>query len=103
MGVTTYSSAIFNFLPSFAQEFYAAVRRRVHEKVYAALREFVLPYIAIRNRRKGYAVFIVMAGCTAIKLSSHLLPAPSPPLRLSLSHFLINFFHHLNYLTFTHI
>ena len=26
MGVTTYSSAIFNFLPNFAQDFYAAVR-----------------------------------------------------------------------------
>ena len=30
MGVTTYSSAIFNFLPEFAQDFYAAVRRRDH-------------------------------------------------------------------------
>ncbi len=66
MGVTTYSSAIFNFLPEFAQTFYAAVRRRDHEKVYADLREFVLPYIAIRNRRKGYAVSIVKAGMTAI-------------------------------------
>jgi 5-dehydro-4-deoxyglucarate dehydratase len=66
MGVTTYSSAIFNFLPNFAQEFYAAVRQRDHEKVYAGLREFVLPYIAIRNRRKGYAVSIVKAGMTAI-------------------------------------
>ncbi len=67
MGVTTYSSAIFNFLPNFAQEFYAAVRQRDHEKVYASLREFVLPYIAIRNRRKGYAVSIVKAGMTAIR------------------------------------
>ncbi|QHS50455.1 5-dehydro-4-deoxyglucarate dehydratase [Edaphobacter sp. 12200R-103] len=66
MGVTTYSSAIFNFLPQFAQDFYAAVRRRDHEKVYAGLREFVLPYIGIRNRRKGYAVSIVKAGLNAI-------------------------------------
>jgi 5-dehydro-4-deoxyglucarate dehydratase len=66
MGVTTYSSAIFNFLPNFAQEFYAAVRKRHHEKIYADLREFVLPYIAIRNRRKGYAVSIVKAGMIAI-------------------------------------
>ena len=66
MGVTTYSSAIFNFLPEFAHTFYAAVRRRDHEKVYADLREFVLPYIAIRNRRKGYAVSIVKAGMTAV-------------------------------------
>jgi len=66
MGVTTYSSAIFNFLPNFAMEFYAAVRRRDREQVYRQLREFVLPYIAIRNRRKGYAVSIVKAGMTAI-------------------------------------
>jgi 5-dehydro-4-deoxyglucarate dehydratase len=66
MGVTTYSSAIFNFLPKFAQEFYAAVRARDREKVYAGLREFVLPYIGIRNRRKGYAVSIVKAGMNAI-------------------------------------
>jgi 5-dehydro-4-deoxyglucarate dehydratase len=66
MGVTTYSSAIFNFLPEFAQAFYGAVRRRDREEVYKGLREFVLPYIEIRNRRKGYAVSIVKAGMTAI-------------------------------------
>jgi len=66
MGVTTYSSAIFNFVPNFAQEFYQAVRRRDHAKVYADLREFVLPYIAIRNRGKGYAVSIVKAGLAAV-------------------------------------
>lgn len=77
MGVTTYSSAIFNFLPNFAQDFYAAVRRRDHDKVYTDLREFVLPYIAIRNRRKGYAVSIVKAGMTAVG-------RPAGPVRLPL-------------------
>jgi 5-dehydro-4-deoxyglucarate dehydratase len=66
LGVTTYSSAIFNFLPEFALDFYAAVRRRDHATVFASLREFVLPYIQIRNRRKGYAVSIVKAGMKAI-------------------------------------
>lgn len=66
MGVTTYSSAIFNFVPNFALEFYAAVRKRDHERVFAGLREFVLPLIQIRNRRKGYAVAIVKAGMKAI-------------------------------------
>jgi 5-dehydro-4-deoxyglucarate dehydratase len=66
MGVTTYSSAIFNFLPEFAQNFYAAVRRRDHAEVYKELRDFVLPYIDIRNRHKGYAVSIVKAGMRAI-------------------------------------
>ena len=66
MGVTTYSSAIFNFIPQFAQDFYAAVRRRDHDEVFKRLREFVLPYLNIRNRRKGYAVSIVKAGMRAV-------------------------------------
>lgn len=66
MGVTTYSSAIFNFLPRFATDFYAAVRRRDHAHVYRDLRDFVLPYIDLRNRRKGYAVSIVKAGMKAV-------------------------------------
>lgn len=66
MGVTTYSSAMFNFIPEFATRFYAAVRRRDREAIHAGLREFVLPYIQIRNRRKGYAVSIVKAGMKAV-------------------------------------
>jgi 5-dehydro-4-deoxyglucarate dehydratase len=66
MGVTTYSSAIFNFLPEFAQNFYSAVRRHDREEVFKQLRDFVLPYIDLRNRHKGYAVSIVKAGMRAI-------------------------------------
>lgn len=62
MGVTTYSSAIFNFLPEWALGFYAAVRARDHDQVMAGLRDFVLPYIKLRNRGTGYAVSIVKAG-----------------------------------------
>jgi 5-dehydro-4-deoxyglucarate dehydratase len=66
MGVTTYSSAIFNFLPDWALSFYDAVRARDHATVLRELNEFVLPYIEIRNRGRGYAVSIVKAGCTAV-------------------------------------
>ena len=66
IGVTTYSSAIFNFLPCFAQDFYASVRRRDRAAVLAMLRDFVLPYIGIRSRRKGYAISIVKAGVKAV-------------------------------------
>ncbi len=66
LGVNTYSSAIYNFLPKFALDFYAAVCRRDRMAVTTALREFVLPYIAIRRRRKGYAVSIVKAGMRLI-------------------------------------
>jgi 5-dehydro-4-deoxyglucarate dehydratase len=66
MGVTTYSSAIFNFVPEWALNFYALVRARDREGVMQNLRSFVLPYIAIRNRGAGYAVSIVKAGLEAV-------------------------------------
>ncbi len=65
LGVTTYSSAMFNFVPEFALQFYAAVRSRDHDFVFRGLREFVLPYLDIRNRKAGYAVSIVKAGLNA--------------------------------------
>jgi 5-dehydro-4-deoxyglucarate dehydratase len=34
--------------------------------VYKELRDFVLPYIDIRNRHKGYAVSIVKAGMRTV-------------------------------------
>ncbi len=43
MGVTTYSSAIFNFLPEWALSFYDSVRRRDRDAVYRELRDFLLP------------------------------------------------------------
>lgn len=66
MGVSTYSSAIFNFMPDWAVDFYKAVRARDRQTILAGLRDFVLPYIALRNRGRGYAVSIVKGGMTAI-------------------------------------
>jgi 5-dehydro-4-deoxyglucarate dehydratase len=66
MGVTTYSSAIYNFMPEWALSFYDAVRAKDQAKVIKGLKEFVLPYIAIRNESKGYAVSIVKAGLRAV-------------------------------------
>ncbi|TCM34374.1 5-dehydro-4-deoxyglucarate dehydratase [Novosphingobium sp. ST904] len=66
MGVTTYSSAIFNFLPEWALRFYAAVRAGDQAFVVEQLNAFVLPYIALRNRGRGYAVSIVKAGMRAV-------------------------------------
>lgn len=66
MGVTTYSSAVFNFVPQWALAFYDAVRAKDQAKVMKGLKEFILPYIAIRNENKGFAVSIVKAGLKAI-------------------------------------
>lgn len=65
LGVTTYSSAMFNFVPEYALAFYEDVRARRRDAVHRRLTEFVLPYIAIRDRQKGYAVSIVKAGLAA--------------------------------------
>ena len=65
LGVTTYSSAIFNFAPAWALEFYRAVRRHDRPAIAQATRDFLVPYLAIRNRRQGYGVSIVKAGMTA--------------------------------------
>jgi 5-dehydro-4-deoxyglucarate dehydratase len=66
MGVTTYSSAIFNFMPEWALSFYRAVRARDKATVFRELNNFVFPYLEIRNRGRGYAVSIVKAGCSVI-------------------------------------
>jgi 5-dehydro-4-deoxyglucarate dehydratase len=66
MGITTYSSAIFNFLPDWAMRFFAAVRARDGTTVQAELERFVLPYVEIRNRCSGYTVSIVKAGMKAV-------------------------------------
>ena len=60
LGVSTYSSAIFNFAPEWAVAFYDAVRRRDHDYVRRSVADFLTPYIAIRNRRAGYAVSIAL-------------------------------------------
>lgn len=66
LGVTTYSSALFNFVPEFALKFYAAVRAQDRAAVYGMLNDFVIPYLDIRDRARGYAVSIVKAGLTAV-------------------------------------
>lgn len=66
LGVSTYSSALFNFAPTWAIEFYDAVRAQDRAEVYRRLNEFVIPYLDIRDRMAGYAVAIVKGGLTAI-------------------------------------
>ncbi|MET8523913.1 5-dehydro-4-deoxyglucarate dehydratase [Nocardioides sp. NPDC004968] len=66
LGVSTYSSALFNFAPKWAVEFYDAVRAQDRDEVYRRLNEFVIPYLDIRDRTAGYAVSIVKGGLAAI-------------------------------------
>ncbi|WP_275785892.1 5-dehydro-4-deoxyglucarate dehydratase [Pararhizobium gei] len=61
-GFTTYSSAVFNFVPGLAVEFYNALRGGDRARCETILKDFFYPFMAIRGRRKGYAVAAVKAG-----------------------------------------
>ncbi|MEO9336704.1 5-dehydro-4-deoxyglucarate dehydratase [Mesorhizobium sp. SB112] len=61
-GFTTYSSAVFNFVPGLAVEFYKALRANERAKCEKILIDFFYPFMTIRNRAKGYAVSAVKAG-----------------------------------------
>lgn len=62
LGVPVYSSAVFNFIPKTAMDFYRAIAADDHETVGKLIDDFFLPYLDIRNRKSGYAVSIVKAG-----------------------------------------
>jgi 5-dehydro-4-deoxyglucarate dehydratase len=62
MGVPTYSSAIFNFVPRTAMDFHRALADDDRTTVDGLISSFFLPYLEIRNRQPGYAVSIVKAG-----------------------------------------
>lgn len=66
LGVPVYSSAVFNFIPKTAIEFYEAIRTDDHETTGRLIDDFFLPYLAIRNKKAGYAVSIVKAGATLV-------------------------------------
>lgn len=70
MGVPTYSSAIFNFIPEAAISFHEAVMRRDESKIREFLTRFLLPYSKLRGRQQGYAVSIVKAGVHVIGRSA---------------------------------
>jgi len=66
MGVTTYSSAVFNFVPEMALQFFQAMRNKDNAYMEKVLQEFFYPFAAIRDRGNGYPVSIVKAGLRAI-------------------------------------
>jgi 5-dehydro-4-deoxyglucarate dehydratase len=62
LGVPVYSSAVFNFIPRTAMEFYQALENGDEATTGRLMDDFFMPYLAIRNRGAGYAVSIVKAG-----------------------------------------
>lgn len=66
MGVPVYSSAVFNFIPKTAMDFYRAISSDDTPTWTKILDDFFMPYSAIRNRRPGYAVSIIKAGARLV-------------------------------------
>ena len=61
-GVTTYSSAVFNFVPHLSVRFYDALRSGDRATCEEILTGFFYPFMAIRDRAAGYAVSAIKAG-----------------------------------------
>ena len=70
MGCPVYSSAVFNFIPRTAMEFYNAHTSGDTATMHRLLDEFFFPYIELRNRGEGYAVSIVKAGARIVGRSA---------------------------------
>jgi 5-dehydro-4-deoxyglucarate dehydratase len=70
IGIPVYSSAIFNFIPRTALAFHRAVNAGDEVTVDRLLKDFLVPYVRIRNRGQGYAVSIVKAGAVIVGRSA---------------------------------
>ncbi len=81
LGTPVYSSAVFNFIPKTAMDFYHAVAKDDMATQHKLLREFFMPYLAIRNKTQGYAVSIVKAGAKLVGHSAGPVRAPLSDLK----------------------
>ena len=71
-----YSSAVFNFIPKTAMDFYTAVAGDDMATQHRLLKDFFMPYLAIRNKVPGYGVSIIKAGATLVGHSAGPVRAP---------------------------
>jgi 5-dehydro-4-deoxyglucarate dehydratase len=66
IGVNTYSSAVFNFVPDLAVTFYKELRKGNSEAVKQITNDFFIPFVDLRDRKAGYAVSLIKAGAAII-------------------------------------
>lgn len=76
IGVNTYSSAVFNFVPELALTFYKALRTGNKSKVAEIIKSFFLPFIHLRSKKSGYAVSLIKAGAGLIGKPAGSVRAP---------------------------
>lgn len=70
IGVNTYSSAAFNFVPELANKFYTSLREGDTATVAEITRKFYIPLVRLRGRKNGYAVSLIKAGAKIIGRSA---------------------------------
>lgn len=70
IGVNTYSSAVFNFVPDMAVKYYKALRAGDKTTVDTIIREFFVPFVRLRSRKSGYAVSLIKAGAKIVGRSA---------------------------------
>jgi 5-dehydro-4-deoxyglucarate dehydratase len=66
LGITNYSSAVFNFVPPVAWAFYDALVKSDGPAMDRLLEAFYRPLADLRDHRKGYAVSLIKAGMRAV-------------------------------------
>ena len=72
-----FNLSLLYFIPKTAMDFYRAHAAGDTATTDRLIRDFFLPYIAIRNKAEGYAVSIVKAGATLV---GHSAGPVRPPL-----------------------
>ncbi len=70
IGIPVYSSAIFNFVPRTALAFHRAFNSDNAATIERLMKDFLEPYVQIRNRQPGDAVSIVKAGARIVGRSA---------------------------------
>jgi len=70
IGVNTYSSAAFNFVPELANHFYKSLRAGDTAIVAEITRKFFIPFVRLRSKKNGYAVSLIKAGAKIIGRSA---------------------------------
>lgn len=76
IGVNTYSSAVFNFVPDMAVSFYKALRKGDSATVKQLTNDFFIPFVDLRDTKAGYAVSLVKEGAGIIGRPAGSVRAP---------------------------
>jgi 5-dehydro-4-deoxyglucarate dehydratase len=66
LGITSYSSAVFNFVPQISHAFFRALNASDVPGVSHLVASFYRPLAELRERKKGYAISLIKAGVNIV-------------------------------------